>query len=156
MKNKIKLIIFGIVLLICIVVASCTGIFIFIMSGVVKQGQEIKENVLNEVCTGHRNFDTSKQAEWFSTRFISSNDYKTSQRALESAFPTSLNCASILPSNIFSMITSQQSIQISWINGVSTAEITYPVEAGNKITITLIKEGEDWKIDSIASTTFTF
>ena len=151
-KTKIITIVIVILLLICLCSAFLMGLVYFLSSSLYKQGNEIKDSVLLDVCSTHGDFNEIEYRAWFSEDFRKSTDLNETRLVVTAAFPEQYNCSNLQAKNVFDMLLKNQSLDVSIINGVNRATLTFPKDSNEFNTVEFVKSSGEWEIDSISVT----
>ncbi len=116
---------------------------------VVEGGQEIKDEILLDLCETHAEFDESEYEMWFTNSYVESHDLESAKETIAKIFPAESSCQDILPNNLFQMIKQGEGLSIEWKNGVHTAEYSFYADENIFYTIYLQNIDGQWKIYQI-------
>lgn len=141
MKKKTVLIIVGVLAGLVLLCALCGGGFILLFSSIMKEGYEVKETRLYDLCVASKTLDPVDYAEYFSTEYREDNDFVEARNITAKLFPSDYDCEEMKKVGIINTFLASESISINTENGVSTIEYTK-----NNVTIILKKEDGDYKI----------
>jgi len=155
-KNNKKTIIW-VVVIITVVICICCAI-----SGVVagkgasklaKQSNEVKSELLIDMCKNEGIVTRSEYRAWFSSDFRSTNSMMDAADALDELFPEDMVCDDLYVDGLIDLFKKKQTFAINVSSGGTVANLTYPVSDSENVTVNLVKVDSDWKLDSYSTLT---
>jgi len=155
-KNNKKTIIWVVVIITAIICICCTISSALGYTGASKladQSNEVKSELLIDMCNNEGIVTRSEYRSWFSADFREDHSMMDAADTLDEIFPDDMVCDELYVDGIVDLFKKQQSFSynVSTTDG-TYADLTYPVADNESISLHLIKVDSDWKLNSYLKT----
>ncbi|MBD3363575.1 hypothetical protein GF362_07715 [Candidatus Dojkabacteria bacterium] len=151
-KLLLGLIIF---LVILVGIGTSIGVFVFFSSSIMRSRDEVREEIVYDICKSHGDFTESDYKVWFSESFRESNNFNETKERIAHIFPNHIDCENILSGNILDMIKSEETISVIVRDGTKFVQVSFLHHNDQQITLSLIDSKRSWIITEISLTHYT-
>lgn len=143
MKKKTVLIIVGVLVGLLLLCVACGGGGVLLFSSIMKEGFEVRESRIYDMCEASKNFSQSDYEDYFSTDYRSRNTFNDAKKVVTDFFPSDYNCEDLKDKSLIMLLSSGESLSVNTGDDKTTIEFSK-----NGLTMTFEEEEGEYKIVS--------